>query len=56
MHDINTILRYNRLQKLYLNHNPIGPLGAKTLASGLAHNASLRELNVAYCVMQYGLQ
>lgn len=56
MHDINAILRCNRLQKLYLNHNPVGPLGAQTLAKGLAHNISLREINVAYCVMQYGLE
>ena len=56
MHDINAILRCNRLQKLYLNHNPVGPLGAQTLAKGLAHNISLREINVAYCVMQYGLK
>ncbi|CAL6003688.1 DUSP_domain-containing protein [Hexamita inflata] len=55
MHQINKILKMNVLRKLYLNHNPIGELGAKVLQKGLVLNHSLEEFNISCCQLQCGV-
>ena len=52
MHQINRILGKNCIKQLSLNHNPIGPLGARVLARGLEGNRSLLILNLSYCYLQ----